>query len=206
MEVKNIKDLAFRAYGKIVTAYDISQLLKAMEKTPIPEDVIYAASVPELESLEEVHKIEKNFYGQMPIQAGYCNGHNKKMNALEYHRNSEINVAVTDLVLMLGKQQDMGQDGSYDTSLAEAFLVPAGTMIEVYGTTLHYAPCHVKPEGFRCVVILPRGTNAEMEQVEEVFFEDRLLFAKNKWLIGHEEGGLPENAFLGLIGENPCLR
>ena len=144
-------------------------------------------------------------YGQLPIQVGYCNGRNRKMNAMEYHRTSEINVAATDLVLMLGRQQDVGEDGTYDTSLAEAFLVPAGTVIEVYATTLHYAPCHVEEDGFRCVVILPKGTNTDMEPVEELFFEDKLLFAKNKWLIGHREGGLPKNAYLGLRGSNPEL-
>lgn len=205
MEIKNVTDPAFGVYGKIITGYDCAELLGAMERTPVPEDVVYVASVPELESLSVAKMLERNLYGQMPVQIGYCNGHNRKMNALEYHRNSEINVAVTDLVLMLGRQQDIGEDGTYDTSLAEAFLVPAGTVVEVYATTLHYAPCHVKPDGFRCVVILPRGTNLDMEPVEEVSFEDRLLFARNKWLIGHREGGLPDHAFCGLVGENPEL-
>ncbi len=141
-------------------------------------------------------------YGELPIQIGYCNGHNTKLNAVEYHRNSEINIAVTDLVLIIGKQQDIGADYTYDTSLMEAFLVPAGTVIEVYGTTLHYAPCHVEDGGFRCVVVLPRGTNTDMEPLEIKNKEDELLFARNKWLIGHEEGGLPANAFIGLKGEN----
>jgi hypothetical protein len=53
------------------------------------------------------------------------------------------------------------------------------------------------------VVILPKGTNQELEPLGEmVYEEDRLLFAKNKWLIGHEEGGLPEEAFIGITGEN----
>ena len=99
----------------------------------------------------------------------------------------------------------MEADDTYDTAKAEAFFVPAGTVIEVYATTLHYAPCHTQDGGFRCVVILPKGTNTDMEPVENVFSEDRLLFAKNKWLIGHEEGGLPENAFIGLKGENRCI-
>ena len=166
---------------------------------------MYVASDRELEGLEVSKRIQKNMYGQLPIQVGYCNGRNRKMNAMEYHRTSEINVAATDLVLMLGRQQDVGEDGTYDTSLAEAFLVPAGTVIEVYATTLHYAPCHVEEDGFRCVVILPKGTNTDMEPVEELFFEDKLLFAKNKWLIGHREGGLPKNAYLGLRGSNPEL-
>lgn len=205
MEIRKVTDPEFKVYGKIVTGYDCGELLKAMGQTPVPEDVVYVASDRELEGLEVSKRIQKNMYGQLPIQVGYCNGHNRKMNAMEYHRTSEINVAATDLVLMLGRQQDVGEDGTYDTSLAEAFLVPAGTVIEVYATTLHYAPCHVEEDGFRCVVILPKGTNTDMEPVEELFFEDKLLFAKNKWLIGHREGGLPKNAYLGLRGSNPEL-
>ena len=205
MEIKQVTDPAFGAYGKIITGYDCGELLAAMEQTPVPEDTIYVASDAGMEKLPVCRLIEKNLYGQLPIQVGYCNGHNKKMNAMEYHRTSEINVASTDLVLILGRQQDVEVDDTYDTAKAEAFFVPAGTVIEVYATTLHYAPCHTQDGGFRCVVILPRGTNTDMEPVENVFSEDRLLFAKNKWLIGHEEGGLPENAFIGLKGENRCI-
>ena len=75
---------------------------------------------------------------------------------LEYHRNSEINVAATDLVLLIGEQKDIEDDFTYDTSKIEAFLVPAGTAIEVYATTLHYAPCNVKESGFQCVVVCRR--------------------------------------------------
>ena len=32
--------------------------------------------------------------------------------------------------------------------------------------------------------------------------EDALLAAKNKWLIGHPEGGLPDGSYIGLTGEN----
>ena len=205
MEIKQVTDPAFGAYGKIITGYGCGELLAAMEQTPVPEDTIYVASDAGMEKLPVCRLIEKNLYGQLPIQVGYCNGHNKKMNAMEYHRTSEINVASTDLVLILGRQQDVEADDTYDTAKAEAFFVPAGTVIEVYATTLHYAPCHTQDGGFRCVVILPRGTNTDMEPVENVFSEDRLLFAKNKWLIGHEEGGLPENAFIGLKGENRCI-
>jgi hypothetical protein len=198
-------DASFGVYGKVVTGYDCTELLAEMEKTPLPEDVIYVASVEELEKLPVSKQMGKNLYGQMPIQVGYCNGHNKKLNALEYHRNSEINLAVTDMVLLIGKQQDIAKDNTYDTSLVEAFLVPAGTVIEVYATTLHYAPCHVEDGGFRCVVILPKDTNTDMEPVDMVFPEDQLLFARNKWLIGHQEGGLPEHAWIGLKGENISL-
>ena len=202
MTVKKVTDPAFKAYGRVITGYDFSGLLKAMEQTPLPEDVIYIPSLPEMEALPAAKELENGIYGQMPIQIGYCNGHNKKLNAVEYHRDSEVDIAVDDLILILGKQQDIEEDHTYDTSRMEAFLVPAGTAVEVYATTLHYAPCHVKDEGFRCVIVLPRDTNLDMEPVEVKDPEDRLLFARNKWLIGHAEGGLPEGAFIGLKGEN----
>ena len=202
MTVRKVTDPAFKAYGRIITGYDFSGLLKAMEQTPLPEDVIYIPSLPEMEALPAAKELENGIYGQMPIQIGCCNGHNKKLNAVEYHRDSEVDIAVDDLILILGKQQDIEEDHTYDTSRMEAFLVPAGTAVDVYATTLHYAPCHVKDEGFRCVIVLPRDTNLDMEPVEVKDPEDRLLFARNKWLIGHAQGGLPEGAFIGLKGEN----
>ena len=202
MTVKKVTDSAFKAYGRVITGYDFSGLLKAMEQTPLPEDVISIPSLPEMEALPAAKELGNGIYGQMPIQIGCCNGHNKKLNAVEYHRDSEVDIAVDDLILILGKQQDIEEDHTYDTSRMEAFLVPAGTAVEVYATTLHYAPCHVKDEGFRCVIVLPKDTNLDMEPVEVKDPEDRLLFARNKWLIGHAEGGLPEGAFIGLKGEN----
>ncbi|WP_313182723.1 DUF4867 family protein [Lacrimispora sp.] len=203
LTIKPVTDPAFQTYGKVVTGYDAGELLEKMKETPLPEDVVYVPSVAELEELAVSREMEKKLYGQLPIQVGYCNGHNKKLNAVEYHRGSEINIAVTDLILILGRQQDITSGYTYDSGKMEAFLVPAGTVIEVYATTLHYAPCHAEEGGFRCVVILPKDTNTDLEPAgEAVNEEDRLLFAKNKWLIGHKEGGLPEHAYIGISGEN----
>ncbi|HBE84903.1 MAG TPA: DUF4867 domain-containing protein [Lachnoclostridium sp.] len=203
LTIKPVTDPAFQVYGKVVTGYDAGELLEVMKKTPLPEDVVYVPSVAELEQLAVSREMEKKLCGQLPIQVGYCNGHNKKLNAVEYHRSSEINIAVTDLILILGRQQDITSDYTYDSGKMEAFLVPAGTVIEVYATTLHYAPCHAEEGGFRCVVILPKDTNTDLEPSgEAVNEEDRLLFARNKWLIGHKEGGLPEHAYIGISGEN----
>lgn len=201
MKIQNVTDASFRKYGKVLEGYDFSSLLKEMKHTPVPEDVIYVPSVDELEALDVAKELQNRAYGGLPIQIGYCNGHNKKLNAVEYHRNSEINVAATDLVLLIGEQKDIEDDFTYDTSKIEAFLVPAGTAIEVYATTLHYAPCNVKENGFQCVVVLPKGTNTELNFQPEKTGEDALITAKNKWLIAHEEAGI-EGAFNGLKGEN----
>ena len=201
MKIQKVTDSAFRKYGKVLEGYDFTGLIKEMKHTPVPEDVIYVPSVEELEALDIMKDLQNKGYGGLPIQIGYCNGHNKKLNAVEYHRNSEINVAVTDLVLLIGHQQDIEPDHTYDTSKIEAFLVPAGTGIEVYATTLHYAPCHVNEGGFQCVVVLPKGTNTDLTFQTEKTGEDSLMTAKNKWLIAHEDAKIA-GAFNGLKGEN----
>ena len=204
MKIQKVTDSAFRKYGQVLEGYDFTGLIKEMKHTPVPEDVIYVPSVEELEALDIMKDLQNKGYGGLPIQIGYCNGHNKKLNAVEYHRNSEINVAVTDLVLLIGHQQDIEPDHTYDTSKIEAFLVPAGTGIEVYATTLHYAPCHVNEGGFQCVVVLPKGTNTDLTFQTEKTGEDSLMTAKNKWLIAHEDAKIA-GAFNGLKGENNTI-
>ena len=199
----SVMEPEFKKYGKVIGGYDLKEILQKMEETPCPDDVVYVASVKELEDLKIAEELADGVYGQMPIQIGYCNGHNRKLNALEYHRDSEINIAVSDMVLLLAKEEEVEDDYTLDTSKVKAFFVPAGTMIEVYATTLHYAPCQTSDKGFRCVVVLPEGTNGELShKPENKSGEEKLLAAVNKWLIGHAEGGLPEGSFIGLKGEN----
>ena len=201
MKIQKVTDAAFRKYGKVVQNVDFSGLVEALKSTPLPDDVVYVPSIPELEALPVYAELQKKGYGELPIQIGYCNGKNYKLNALEYHRSSEIDVAGEDAVLLVGAQQDITEDFTYDTSLVEAFYLPKGTAVELYATTLHYAPCCVHESGFRVAIVLPRDTNLPLEEKHEGW-EDALITAKNKWLIGHAEGGLPEGSHIGLIGKN----
>ena len=205
MKIKNVTDPEFRRYGRIVDGYDFTEMIKVMEQTPLPEEVIYVPSDNKLEKTEPAIDLKMRIFGELPIQIGYCNGHNSKLNALEYHRSSEVNVAVTDIILLLGSEQDIASDFTYETSKMEAFRIPAGAAVEVYATTLHYAPCHVDDAGFQVAVILPKGTNYPLDEAH-AGGEDALLTAKNKWLIGHAEGGLPEGSHIGLIGKNLNVR
>ena len=202
MEIKKITDPAFLKYGRVIRDIDLTELVAAMADTPCPEDTVYVASDAKLESLPVCKTLSDVYYGEMPIQIGYCNGHNKKLNAFEYHRDSELNIAQSDAVLILGLRADVTEDMTYDTSKAEAFLVPAGCGVEVFATTLHYAPANPGEEGFRVAIVLPRGTNFDLTTAHGGSGEDGHLTAVNKWLLGHPEGGLGEGAPLGLIGEN----
>jgi hypothetical protein len=206
MEIISVADKRFKKYGRVIKNIDFGTLVDAMKETFVPENVVYEPTVENLEKLEVAAEIKNKFFGELPIQIGYCNGHNELLNAVEYHRSSEINVAATDAILILGNLWDAEDDFTYDTSKMEAFLVPAGTAVELYATTLHYAPCGVDNKGFQVAVILPRGTNFELTTEHAKCplcgGEDALITAANKWLIGHEEGGLPKGSFIGLKGKN----
>lgn len=209
MKVKQVTDTSFRKYGKILTGIDFSEIYNVLEGMDYPEDVEYAASFGPLEEPEFRQKLSNTLYGELSVEIGYCSGHNKMLNALEYHRSSEANVAVTDIILLLGHQSDITEDFTYDTAKLEAFFVPAGTAVELYATTLHYVPIGTKENdyAFKMGVVLPFGTNFPLgvtlgaEAEKEKLPEEKLLFAKNKWLIAHEESG-EEGAFIGLTGKN----
>ena len=202
MVIHNVHDESFHPYGRVINGLDVSGIMEALKDTECPTDhTIYVASDPKLEQTASGEKVRQIVYGELPVQIGYCNGYNVFLNALEYHRSSEINIAENDLILLLGKQQDITDDFHYDTSKVEAFLVPAGTVIEVYATTLHYAPCSVDGKPFRCGVVLPKGTNTELTSAHGGDSEDKLITAVNKWLIAHPDAGI-EGAFNGLDGEN----
>ena len=87
MKINNVTDVSFLQYGKVLTGYDVASIMKAMESTPLPEDdVIYVPSVKELEELEISVQLRREAYGELPIEVGFCNGSNKSLNAVEYHR------------------------------------------------------------------------------------------------------------------------
>ena len=211
MQIYEVTDQRFRKYGRVLDTPSLTgevrkELAEQMEKTPLPADVVYEPSVESLEQTKAAEILKEEIFGELPIQVGYCNGNNYLLNALEYHRSSEINIATTDLILLLGSEQDVAEDFTYETDKVEAFLVKAGTAVELYATTLHYAPCNVEASGFRDVIVLPKGTNYPLRACHDVTGEDKLLAATNKWLIGHAEGGLPEGSFLGLKGKNISVK
>ncbi len=189
----------FAAYGRRVEL-DTAEILAVGEGVARPETgSAYVASLPELETLAVAGEIKAGIFGTLPTQIGYCHGHNNRLNALEWHASSELNIAVTDLVLILGTRQDV-KNGKVDAAALRAFLLHKGEAVEVYGTTLHFCPCEVESTGFGCVVGLPAGTNTALEAPTNVPF----LWCKNKWLLAHEENAalLSRGATPGITGIN----
>ena len=86
----------------------------------------------------------------------------------------------------------------------KAFRCPAGVLIEVYATSLHYAPCHTDPaKGFRVMVALPENTNTDYRPEGGANVMDRMLWARNKWLLAHAESAeAAQGAVVALDGVN----
>lgn len=197
MNILPVSHPSFQNYGQVLTGYDLGALLDTLETvTPLPEGVSYVPEQPELMALPAAQELSVGAYGGMPIQLGWCNGHNTKLNCLEYHRDSELNLGTRDFILLLAKREEM-ENGRLNTEKVAAYYVPAGVLVEVYATTLHYAPCSAKAgEGFKVLIVLPKGTNGPKPSVTVRNKEDKCLAACNKWLLAHAEsaeakGGAP---------------
>lgn len=205
MKIHSVFDPAFKRYGQVVEGLPdtVAELLETLQKTPLPEGTGYVPEEPLLQNLPAAVEISEHCYGGMPVQLGWCNGHNTRLNCLEYHRDSEFNLGTEDFILLLAKQEEIS-DGTLETSKVRAFRVPAGTLVEVYATTLHYAPCHVDADkGFRVLVALPKDTNTKKPDITPLTAEDKYLWARNKWLLAHPDSAeAAAGAVAALVGEN----
>ena len=205
MKLYPVTDPAFRPYGRIVTGLDTAkaEILQALAGTPLPDGTDYVAEDACLQGLPAAAEVSEHLFGGMPCQLGWCNGHNNALNCLEYHRDSEFNLGTEDFVLLLAKQEEI-EGGKLDTAKVKAFRVPAGVLVEVYATTLHYAPCHTDAaKGFRVLVALPKGTNTDKPEIKSDSGYDALLWACNKWLLAHPDSAEAKaGAYVGLTGKN----
>lgn len=204
MEFYSVLDPEFKPYGKILEGIDTAELCRTMSEIALPQEgVAYEPGIESLEACGIFEDLQNRVFGGIPIELGMCWGRNTKLNCMEYHRNSEINIGTDDFILLLAKQDEI-EDGKLSTHKVKAFCVPAGVVVEVYATTLHYAPCHTDGgKGFRVAVVLPKGTNTAKPQFEAKCEEDRWMTACNKWLLAHPDSSEAQSgAYVGLTGVN----
>lgn len=200
IDIYDVNSDEFSSYGRIISELDISEIMDVANTIENPiNGSNYEPSVEKFEKLDIAEKIRVKFFGEMDTQVGYCWGHNNFFNATEWHISSEINIAVTDLIIIVGHVWDVNNN-SIDTSAFKAFYVPKGTALECYATTLHYGPCEVQKNGFGWVVALPKGTNTLLDGE----YQDKLLWAKNKWMISHVDNVelVDAGAVAGVTGTN----
>ncbi len=208
----SVHDREFRRYGCVFAFDGQARLAEALAKTAIPESGNrYAASEPALEAVNANAALSGACFAGKPVQVGCCNGRGFTMNAMEYHRCSEINMTTTGLVLLLAAPEAL-RDGALDAKDVVGFLLEPGTAVEIYPMVLHFAPCRIAEGGFNCLVVLEQGTNQPLEQIGKTVDttlpgEDKLLWMTNKWMTCHPDSPQAEKgAFQGIRGENLTLR
>lgn len=199
----SVSDPFFSIYGRVLEL-DTQRLLEAANLLPRPKSgTLYTPSEQRLEACGAAATAQEMVFGRLPMQMGYCCGHNDRLNALEWHACSEINIAVTPLVLLLGKRQDIWGN-RYDAGLVRGFLLEPGQAVELYATSLHFTPCQVETAGFGCIVGLIAGTNCPLEEATG----DPLLYGRNKWLLAHEDNKalIDKGGRAGIYGDNIQLK
>ena len=200
LKILELSEQTYAPYGRILRGEKYAELLNKLSATPIPENGnSYVPAAKELESRETLAALSDEFYAGVSAQLGYCNGNSCRINCMEYHDHEEIDLAGTDLLLFLGRMEDMN-GLTISTDSLKCFFVPAGTVLTFSTGTLHFAPCRVHKSGFRCGVILQRGANAPIPPEKR----RGAYFAQSKWLIGHAESRQVKelHAVCGLTGEN----
>ncbi len=199
-KIYSVEDKEFAPYGRVIKDIDATEIIEEAKKIDLPaEGSAYVPSIEAFEKLNFKTEIEGRFFGALKAQVGYCYGHSSYLNALEWHIGSEINVAVTPMVLFLALQSDL-TDNKMSSDSIKAFYVPAGATLEIYESVLHFCPSETSADGFGCVVGLLDGTNIPHTYP----VQDKVLFKKNKWLIAHNENtGLIEKGIVaGISGKN----
>lgn len=200
IEIMSVNSTKFNRYGSIIENCDFSEMfpvsLEAMDST----GPSYIGDLEALHSSDSYQYLKREIFGDLDLQIGICFGLNDKMNGMEYHKSSEVIIAVTDMVLILGDLRDV-KNNSWDSSNAECFLITRGTTVELHGGTLHLAPCRVSKEPFCSIIVLPKGTNTPLTKAENN--KDPLLFMRNKWLLCHRESpAVAKGGFIGIKGKN----
>jgi len=201
---------AFEKYGRVLRHYDATEMIaRASAILPESDGVVYEPSVPALEVHSQLNDaIEREVYGGMPVQVGWCYGKNLQMAGLEYHKGCEVNIFLTDALILVGDERDIlyrEESISYQTRQVAAFYAFQGSVVEFHPWNLHYAPLHVQQGGsFATIVYLPRGTNYELPYTVPREGENRLLFAVNKWLLVHpdQKESIRQGAYPGLVGDD----
>ena len=205
----SVMDPIFARYGRVLPCADRERLSAALDTTPVPaQGNCYVASDAALECLPAMDTLRRLVYGEAEIQAGYCNGNGFALNAEEYHKCSEVNYTTTGLVLLLALPEDL-RDGTLCSGDVVGFYLPPEVLVEIYPRVLHFAPCRVSEAGFRCLVVLQRGTNEPLEGGVDTAAagEEKLLWMKNKWLVCHPDSPqAAKGAYIGITGRNLTLR
>lgn len=186
LNIMDINDSSFKKYGIVYSAYNLEEINQYMNILDIPDENIYIPKNLNVEKMNIIHEIRDYIFGGMEVSAGECMGHCGALSAIEYHQGSEVSIAFTDIIMVLGKRQDLNNAEYNAEKYAEIFYVPKGTIIEIFSDTLHYSPIDVEKKGFKTIVVVLNGTNTANSLDLQVSNTNTMLIKKNKFQIVHK--------------------
>lgn len=197
IELSDISDIKEYGYFLDIDTTDIVSYLH--EKAMFPkENNLYVRDEDAFHDVAGVSKIQEQVFGLGDMEAGYCNGYNHLLNCMEYHACPEVDVAGDDLILLLALPKDI-ENGYLDSKKVKAFFLKRGQALVLYPYTLHFSPCRIKKDGFRCGIFLSDKTNIDLLNKPE----DPRLWKVNKWLLAHPDTKQAKaGAYIGIKGEN----
>jgi hypothetical protein len=197
-------EASFDAFGSAHWELDPADFTTMMRESFTAEMGSQAVFEPVVESLQNhpfIQEIQDSIYGGEAIQVGWTYGNNGALDYLQYNGVKVTLVTAEDAVLFVGSKDKFDEAaGSYATSNAKAYYVPANAVIELKPETLYSMPVRViKSTGQLTAVIMPAGVGLEAASPGSGF--DRGLVANNLWIFG-----LPDNSpYAGLTGKNIAI-
>lgn len=201
MSLKEISRRELTRYGHYLEgdySLPLTYLKEGTEVGKADGGNLYVADDVRFRSFKEFDRAFEEVFGTYPMEIGYCNGHNRKLNCLEYHASPEVDIPAQDVILLLALPEEI-VDGRLDTSKVKALRLKAGEAFVLNPYVLHFSPCETDLNGFQCLILLPKGTNTDLDGK----VSDPKLWKKNKWLLAHEESDQAKiGAYVGLTGEN----
>lgn len=189
-----------KKYGHFlnIDTSEIVSYLTTKSKFPKADENLYVRDEIAFHSIKGINEIHELVYGYSDIEVGYCNGYNHLLNCMEYHTCPEVDIAGSDLILLLALYEDI-VDGKLDSTKVKAFYLKKGEAFVLNPYVLHYSPCRINDSGFRCGIILQDKTNMDLM----VNPQDKKLFKINKWLLAHKDAvEVKDNAYIGITGIN----
>jgi len=133
MDILAVTASEFARYGRPLEGLTARTAVAFARENALPgASTVYEPGVAGLEADEEfVAAVSQQVYGGMPVQVGWCYGRNLQLGGLEYHKGTEVLVAVTDVILLLGHFDGLvwGERITYDTAQVEAFFLPQGSVV-----------------------------------------------------------------------------
>lgn len=203
IKLYDVNSPEFSVYGVLYPNYDISRIKTILTSLPLPESGSrYLQSIEALEKEETIQSIGKDIFAGLPINAGATIGYTTDFSAVEFHQSSEVNIALDDVILVLGQRQLLEVNQTFDPHTeGKAFYIPAGSVIELFNTTLHYAPVEVFEHGYRVVVVVVEGTNTALPS--DFHSQNPRVVKKGKFQVVHpsRKDKIAQGYQVGMSGE-----